>query len=516
MLTSVELRKAAEKAGISPDDIEEMKSWKGEDKLSFEDEEDEKEDEDMKDDTEPVPQPPKRVEDIYQEANDLFARLKIDPADLHVIAAMKKLNEKITEGNLKDGRQANEWHINIVAISTQYQWSVQFFMQLLEDASNKEAKKTLHGIRSSLASLIEANHYPAQWNIPTAEEFLQHINASRAAEVKEKVENMASLARATHSLFDKADTYMKAFVKKKGELGVVDEAIKKKLEDTESTIRAEVAKARAADEMATAEAEKAANSTNLGQINATLEVIKTALATATEVLEAISKAVKEAEEAIKTRPNTQARTNTQASRIAYPWVTGRARDGSTIVGYRRQGPFGFQAHLDDGSTNHLVSAYEAGFPEVEDYIKQIGAKNLAENQSSWSIRDRIDFVEILAVADGTNGTDCVCKFATRGIDVLTGTSLAKVLGLNKAKSKIHDFRVAHNMSDPPPRIRTGKRSLRGNGDDSPHAATMPAPRSTSPSRAEFDEIKQRVQNLENGTKSIAEMLAKIAQKIGVE
>ncbi|GKT96932.1 transposase [Colletotrichum tofieldiae] len=151
--------------------------------------------------------------------------------------------------------------------------------------------------------------------------------------------------------------------------------------------------------------------------------------------------------------------------ITYPWTTAKAADGSLIIGVRKWGGFGTQVCIETQETDgriirRLESASQVGLPEIRKYWETDGFKNLAEGQSQWSYRDRDDFEELLWVTKSQTkskntaantkdpNADCCVKFHDKGIQILTVTSLNKVLGPSGARAEIEKVCKRDNISPP--------------------------------------------------------------------
>ncbi|KAL1898085.1 hypothetical protein Cpir12675_002033 [Ceratocystis pirilliformis] len=153
------------------------------------------------------------------------------------------------------------------------------------------------------------------------------------------------------------------------------------------------------------------------------------------------------------------------SSIEYPWTTAQAADGSLIVGVRKQGRFGTQVCIEtqenDGRMiRRLESASEVGLLQVQRYWKMNSFKDLAQGQSQWSHKDRSDFDQLLwitksqtklkntAANNKSPSADCCVKFRNKGIQILSVTSLTKVLGPSSARAEIEKVCKRDNVLPP--------------------------------------------------------------------
>ena len=142
--------------------------------------------------------------------------------------------------------------------------------------------------------------------------------------------------------------------------------------------------------------------------------------------------------------------------VEYPWPTARAADGGLIIGVRRHGQWGTQVcieRVEEGGQiiRRLEAASEVGLLEVEKYKATAGHKILSDGQSTWSNKDRSDFEELLWVTKSQTqrnnqaagrkdpAADCCVKFRKRGINILTATSLGRVLGTASANAQIDNI-----------------------------------------------------------------------------
>jgi hypothetical protein len=115
---------------------------------------------------------------------------------------------------------------------------------------------------------------------------------------------------------------------------------------------------------------------------------------------------------------------------------------------------------EDGRVVHtLESASRASFSEVEQYQGRKGHKNLAGSQRKLSSKDQIDIAELLWAADSQTqrksagskrdpSTDCCVRFHTKGLQMLTATSVRRVLGGPSANAQIKRVCIRHGICPP--------------------------------------------------------------------
>ncbi|KAL2886711.1 DnaJ domain-containing protein [Ceratocystis lukuohia] len=192
---------------------------------------------------------------------------------------------------------------------------------------------------------------------------------------------------------------------------------------------------------------------------------KIAEATATTAPKTVKAAGLAAEEAPRIAGAATSAAKPSQNSIEYPWTTARAADGSLIVGVRKQGQFGTQVCIEtqenDGRLiRRLESASEVGLLQVQRYWKMYGFKDLAQGQSQWSHKDRNDFDQLLwttksqtklkntAAKNKSPSADCCVKFRNKGIQILSVTSLTKVLGPSSARAEIEKVCKRDNILPP--------------------------------------------------------------------
>ncbi|KDN65748.1 hypothetical protein CSUB01_07529 [Colletotrichum sublineola] len=139
--------------------------------------------------------------------------------------------------------------------------------------------------------------------------------------------------------------------------------------------------------------------------------------------------------------------------IHYPWPTDKADDGSVIIGVRKQGT-GHRVLIgrqeNDRTIYRLEAASEVGSSRVTQYKAMEGFKKLEKGQSEWTKEDRDDFKELLWVTKSQTkrkntaagkknaSADCCVNFKQKGIQILTLSSLRRVLGHGDANKMIKE------------------------------------------------------------------------------
>ncbi|KAK3934725.1 hypothetical protein QBC46DRAFT_425994 [Diplogelasinospora grovesii] len=420
------LKDAVEK-DLDEDDIAHVVNWDGEDDLS--------KDRFNKEDPN-VPEPPERVTRIYNNATPSLRNLSADPDDGMISAEIEGFNADIMEGNLGEGVEEDTWTIPISFFEPHYRLANEAYDILDKDPTNEKATQELTQLKAVIDGKIQKDYFPKEWTIKTAEDYIKMGLLSK--ETNEKAERASEAAENAKTLFQKFEEQRAA----------ADEATKADLESTEETAKAAVASAEAAAEKAKAEA--ARRCWSYAAAAAALETANGECTKAKEAEGAVNDALSKAVAAVEAAKN---KTKAKAGRIEYPWTTMKIDDRERIVGYRMIGKIGRQVCVeteeDDGRIiRRLESASDVGLPEVQQYIKMTGHKNLAEDQSTWSMKDREDFKELLYVttsqikrkntaANGKNpNAYCCVRFTKKGMNMLTVTSLGKVLGTVSANRQI--------------------------------------------------------------------------------
>ncbi|UNI15344.1 hypothetical protein JDV02_001884 [Purpureocillium takamizusanense] len=342
------LQDAASKIGVDQPFIGEVYSWDGKADLQADDDSDGEETDDepgMEEDD--IPIPPTRVNDAYREATPFLYKLGENPEDQAVLKQLKEINDRIKGGNRSQNANTenesecvsdSQWLIPASFFGPHYKVVLEGYRILHDDPENQTARARISSEKKLIDALINTHHFPAEWTVTSADEYL-----------KQRQAGVASTAAAT----------------------------------------AEIPKQ-------------------------------------------------------------------EAVHVEYPWPTARAADGGLIVGVRRHGPWCTQVcieRVEQGGQviRRLEPASEVGLLEGEKYKATDGHKVLSDGQSTWSNKDRSDFEELLWVtksqtqrknrAAGSKdpAADCCVRFRKRGINILTATSLGRVLGTASANAQIDNI-----------------------------------------------------------------------------
>jgi predicted transcriptional regulator len=511
--------------GLDDLDIEEVWLWDGDEQFDASEPDTTAMDEDT------VPNPPQRVTNVYDEATPFLYRLGQDPSDPVLLGQLYRLNAKITAANRAENIEVNQWTIpGATFFGPHYNEVAQRYEILLDDPTNEEVKSEIMKEKILIDSCIERNHFPRQWTILTPDEYLRKKDAAATRSgIKDKAQAAAKASAAavdTHAL---VETYLQNVTETK-KLKTLDGNTIARVEEAEQAIIAEVANALAAKEIAKASAEKASVASNIQEATEALGAAEAAHATAAEATKAAELAMNEAMSLVDAANSA---VNSSQSPIDYPWTTARAADGSLIVGVRKQGAFGTQVCIEtqenDGRViRRLESASDVGLLEVGRYWKTGGFKNLAEGQSQWSHKDRDDFDQLLWVTKSqtkrkntaTNrkdpNADCCVKFHGKGIQILTITSLSKVLGLSSATAEIkrvcekdgicppseagwvsHYYDPSKVEKDPVRRRALRDSQVKMSSDDKPGRRKQSPGEDSETGSVKVEQLQDRVENLEN-------------------
>jgi hypothetical protein len=167
-----------------------------------------------------------------------------------------------------------------------------------------------------------------------------------------------------------------------------------------------------------------------------------------------------------------------------------------------------------------------------------GFMDLAQGQSQWSYKDRDDFGELLWITKSQTkrkntaannkdpNADCCVKFHRKGIQILTKSSLFKVLGATSAAAEIEKVCRRDDILPPwkagwasqycdPSKVekdpvrRRALRDAQANTSTDDHLSQRKqstGERSEAQNRT-IEQLQDRVENLENEVKDVKQMAA---------
>ena len=176
---------AARKLGVEQDDINEVKTWDGEEDLTSRIEVDKDE----------IPWPTNFIAGIYQEATQHLGRLCEDPNDSAAISSLDALNRRIREQNEKDGNKPDQWTIDYKMYLEQFRVYKPHVDSLWKTPEGQpmdpEAISKINSLNDQLKKINVKYHFPETWvmHFPTAEQLAErHAKNRTAKEAKEKEE----------------------------------------------------------------------------------------------------------------------------------------------------------------------------------------------------------------------------------------------------------------------------------------------------------------------------------------
>lgn len=239
----------------------------------------------------------------------------------------------------------------------------------------------------------------------------------------------------------------------------------------------------------------------------------------------------------------QAATPTVNSSLKYPWITLKVEDGPLIIGVRKIGKGGTQVCTEATENGHVVrrlqSASEVGLRKVEQYRHTKNHKNLADGQSKWSYRNRLDFKELhwvtlsyvknknLAAGRRNPPADCCVEFHSEiegeKIHMLTLSSLTKILGVEDMRKEIERVCKRDDI-DPPwelnplathydlsklekdPEKRRELRRKQAEASVPPTTAAPFPPTIAAPAQPSHEADDDRLKRLETMVRSLSDMV----------
>ncbi|KAF4465066.1 domain-containing [Fusarium albosuccineum] len=418
---------------------------------------------------------------------------------------------------------------------------------LCNDPANEKARSEIMKEKTLIDSFIKRNHFPKLWTVLTPNEYLKKRDSDATKSgIKDKAQAAIEASVAAVDAHVLAETYLQSITETKDRLEGLDDTTVARVEEAEQAIIAEVANALAAREVAKACAEKASLASTIQEATEAFEAAKAAHTTAADATKAANLAMNEALSLVDAA---ESAANSSQITIEYPWTTSQAADGSLIVGVRKQGAFGTQVCIetqeDDGRViRRLESASDVGLLEVSRYWKMDGFKNLAGGQSQWSHKQRDDFDQLLWVTKSQTkrkntaankkdpNADCCVKFHQNGIQMLTTTSLSKVLGRSSATAEIRRVCERDGILPPseagwvseyydPSRVEKDpvrRRALRDSQAITPSDDHLGRQRQNPGASSEagsrmVQQLQDKVENLENQMKDMKDITIKMDQNM---
>ncbi|KAK7403829.1 hypothetical protein QQX98_010400 [Neonectria punicea] len=386
--------------------------------------------------------------------------------------------------------------------------------------------------KTLIDSFIKRNYFPKLWTVLTPNKYLKKrdLDATKSG-IKDKAQAAVEASAAAVDAHVLAKTYLQSIAETKDRLEGLDDTTVARVEEAEQAIIAEVANALAAREIAKACAEKSTLALTIQEATEALEATKAAHTTASKATKAAKLAM---DEALSLVDAAKSAANSSQIIIEYPWTTAQAADGSLIVGVRKQGAFRTQVYIetqeDDGRViRRLESASDVGLLEVSRYWKMDGFKNLAEGQSQWSHKQRDDFDQLLWVTKSQTkrkntaankkdpNADCCVKFHQNGIQMLTTTSLSKVLGRSSATAEIRrvsEYYDPSRVEKDPVRRRAlrDSQAITPSDDYLSRQRQNPGASSEAESRT-VQQLQDKVENLENQMKDMKDITIKMDENM---
>ncbi|KAF5697235.1 hypothetical protein FMUND_15486 [Fusarium mundagurra] len=452
------LRNAARNLGLDDLDIDEVWYWDGEEKLDAPELD---EDTPMSEDA--IPMPPARVTKIYETASPLLGKLVKDPHHPVTLGKIAALNTMITEVNAIEKVPLDQWTIPLSFFGPHYGEILRLYSILNDDRANQSVRDDILKEKSLIDNFIERQHLPNAWSVMTPDDYLVEFDAQAIMKNMEtQTKEATELSDAAIFAHKTAETHLATIQQANQKAEGLGEDTKAKIQEAEQAITAEVANALAAAATTKAASEKAGQAKTMHDVTLALDAAKSAYTTAVDAEKAARVALNDASEVINL---VESAASSLESPIEYPWPTAKAADGSLILGVRQLGRFGTQVCVETREeTGHMVrrleSASDVGLLDVSRYLKITGFKNLAEGQSQWSYKDRSDFDELLWITKSqikckntaANKKDpsayCCTRFRSKGIQILSKSSLVKVLGSASALAEIEKVCNRDNIAPP--------------------------------------------------------------------
>ncbi|GKT83955.1 DnaJ domain-containing protein [Colletotrichum tofieldiae] len=199
----------------------ELVSWNGDEKFP-----DPEEDTIMVEDA--IPVPPAYVTDIYDKATPTLYRLGQNPTDPIALKLLQDLNAKISESNAAekktlgtDGAEISldRWCIPLSFFGPHYNQVLEYYNILVNDRTNQPARNAIAKEKELIDSLIKRNHFPQDWTVETADEYLRiKDKATATAEALKRAADEATI-KYPWTTAEAADGSLIIGVRKQGRFG---------------------------------------------------------------------------------------------------------------------------------------------------------------------------------------------------------------------------------------------------------------------------------------------------------
>lgn len=163
------LIKAAKELGVDLFDIDEVLFWDGKEDLTKSDETD-----GVQATEDEVAAPPERVQDIYEKATPHLVELALNPQNKEALDKISQLNYEIIEGNKAEGLTKAgiyQWKISTSFFVPQYNEALTRYNAIAADPANTSASEEIDTLKLLIDEVIERNHYPVAWSVPTADHY---------------------------------------------------------------------------------------------------------------------------------------------------------------------------------------------------------------------------------------------------------------------------------------------------------------------------------------------------------
>jgi hypothetical protein len=187
---AIELKMAAERVGVDNTFIGEVDNWNGVDTF---DDDGGSEDEDAMDE-DLIPSPPQWVKDMYNDAAPTMKGLIESPDNPELIKELSEANNKIREGNDKANAQNDnptnpaQWTIEYSFLGPHYKIVHDHARVVVQNGPHSgTARESLEKEIVLIEDYLRKNHYPLDWRLPSADQWIEHTTRKLAEEEGRKL-----------------------------------------------------------------------------------------------------------------------------------------------------------------------------------------------------------------------------------------------------------------------------------------------------------------------------------------